>query len=312
MTDPQQPPLALRLALGLHPAGYRAEHGAELTAIFAESTADAGRLGVLREALDLAGHAVRRRTGLGSDRKAGQVAAQAAPLAAAVAGAGAAAGSLLQWTLSGFPFTSPGGPTLEVAELWTVFAYQALGLAVLVAVWAGRWTAARLLALLAPVVATTQVVLMSLEPAGLDGAWAWALTWLGSTLLTSALLLAAPRDLLGRSGPRRRLLLGTVLPAFVPWAVQLLYPYRFAYTNAQSLLWVLVLFAALLLSGGEGFRAPAVAAAVLPAALRALVPLLHPMTPTGVGVLLLLLLAGVVAVTRTVRGRAGATPPTPA
>jgi hypothetical protein len=84
MTE-QYRPRALGWALRFHPAAYRAEHQAELTAIYAEATEDAGSLGRLREALDIAGHGLRQRTGLGSDRTAGQVLAHAAPLTVAVA-----------------------------------------------------------------------------------------------------------------------------------------------------------------------------------------------------------------------------------
>ncbi|MFJ8025664.1 hypothetical protein [Streptomyces sp. NPDC096311] len=68
-----------------HPAGYRAEHEAELTAICTQATRDAGPLGRPREALDVAGHGLRRRTGLGSHRSARQVVGQAAPPTVAVA-----------------------------------------------------------------------------------------------------------------------------------------------------------------------------------------------------------------------------------
>ncbi|MFJ5030621.1 hypothetical protein ACIQB5_21360 [Streptomyces sp. NPDC088560] len=83
MTE-RQPPHALRCP----PAAYRARHGAELTAIYAEATAGAGALGRLREAPDVAGHGLRQRTGPGSDRTTGQVLAQAAPLAVAVVAGG--------------------------------------------------------------------------------------------------------------------------------------------------------------------------------------------------------------------------------
>lgn len=86
-------------------AAYRAEHEAELTAIYAEATQDAAPLGLLREALDVASHGLRRRVCLGSDPRAGQVLAQAAPLAIAVATGSFLAGLL--WLCSLLPASGP-------------------------------------------------------------------------------------------------------------------------------------------------------------------------------------------------------------
>ncbi|MER7687301.1 hypothetical protein [Streptomyces sp. NPDC097610] len=84
MTEPH-PSRVLRWAPRFHPAGYRAEHEAELIAICTRATRDTGPLGRPREALDVAGHGLRRRTGLSSHRTAGQVVGQAAPPTVAVA-----------------------------------------------------------------------------------------------------------------------------------------------------------------------------------------------------------------------------------
>ncbi|QHC23268.1 hypothetical protein [Streptomyces sp. GS7] len=96
---------AVRWALRLHPAAYQAEHEAEFTAIYAEATQGAGSIGRLREVLDVAGHGLRLRTGLGSDRMAGQVLAQTDPLAVAVA-TGNGVASLL-WLVA--PASKPSG-----------------------------------------------------------------------------------------------------------------------------------------------------------------------------------------------------------
>ncbi|WP_328956215.1 hypothetical protein [Kitasatospora purpeofusca] len=82
-------PVAFRAALRLYPARYRRERGDELSAVFADSTAEGGKLATAREVLDLGAYGLRMRTGLTSSSTAGRLLALAAPLVAgAVAGLG--------------------------------------------------------------------------------------------------------------------------------------------------------------------------------------------------------------------------------
>ncbi|WP_380278259.1 hypothetical protein [Kitasatospora purpeofusca] len=84
-------PVAFRAALLLYPARYRRERGDEMSAVFADSTARAGRLATAREAFDLGAYGLRVRTGLTSSSLAGRLLAVAAPLVAgAIAGQGLA------------------------------------------------------------------------------------------------------------------------------------------------------------------------------------------------------------------------------
>jgi len=127
---------ALRWALRLHPAAYRAEHEAELTAIYVQATRDAGPFDRLREALDVAGHGLRRRTGLGSDRTAGEVLAYAAPLAVALATGGAVANLL--WLFAPDVRTLSPSSLPNVLDLADQGLVPLVWLAALAAVGAGR------------------------------------------------------------------------------------------------------------------------------------------------------------------------------
>lgn len=69
----------LKWVLRLYPKGYRHELGPEMAGTYVAATANAGRGEVLREAFDLAGHGLRVRLGLTSDRYAGAVLAAAVP-----------------------------------------------------------------------------------------------------------------------------------------------------------------------------------------------------------------------------------------
>ncbi|WP_395292522.1 hypothetical protein ACF9IK_02190 [Kitasatospora hibisci] len=87
-------PQAGRLLMGLYPAAYRAAHGADIEAVFAETTEGLTRRQVLRERGDLARHALRLRLRIGPTNPAGRVLAGAAPVVVA-AGAGYALHLLL-------------------------------------------------------------------------------------------------------------------------------------------------------------------------------------------------------------------------
>ncbi|MBD9724216.1 hypothetical protein PV755_30565 [Streptomyces caniscabiei] len=306
----QHSSLAFRWALRLHPAAYRAEHEAELTAIYTEATRDAGPLARLREALDVAGHALRRRTGLGSDRMAGQVLAQATPLAVAVAAGSFVAGLL--WLLA------PGGRTVPTSSLPNALSLANTGLTpllwlvALAAVWTGRWTVARALIVAAMVLCLADVLAAAFASSGFYGTPSIAVIRLAVPLLTGAVVLAAPRDLLGPSLPQRRTIMGTaVLAAVLMSGVQLVEmysPYTLGVLSVIGPLWAGVLWAgvlaiALLFGARDRLTVAGVAVAVLPTTLQVTVQL----TPAGGVVLLLVLLSSMVPFLRA-RRRHSSTP----
>ncbi|MER5637185.1 hypothetical protein ABT095_09520 [Kitasatospora sp. NPDC002227] len=197
----------LRIALRLHPAGYRREMAAELATVFADSTAGAGRWATGRELLDLAAHGLRLRLGLGSAGALGRAAGLAAPFAAGTVAAGVA--YTLSWSLwsrdaNGYHLAhslSFGG-TDQYGAIVSV-------LAVLSALF-GRWTAARLLAPVSVLVALWTFVSdeTAYPPLHLT---AYTATNFGPRLLWLLILLAAPRDLLGPRSWRGALQVGAGL-----------------------------------------------------------------------------------------------------
>ncbi|MGW0846016.1 hypothetical protein ACWD26_38950 [Streptomyces sp. NPDC002787] len=309
----QHSSLAFRWALRLHPAAYRAEHEAELTAIYAEATQDAGPLGRLREALDVAGHGLRRRTGLGSDRMAGQVLAQAAPLAVAVATGSFVAGLL--WLFAPGVRTLPASSPPNVLSLANTGLTPLLWLAALTAVWTGRWTLARALVVPAMVLCLADVLLAAFASSGFHGTPSIAVIRLAVPLLTGAVVLAAPRDLLGLS--QRRTIMGTTaLAAVLVSSVQLIetyYPFTLGVLSVTGPLWAGILWAgvlaiALLFGTRNRLTVAGVAVAVLPTTLQVTVQL----TPAGVVVLLLVLLSITVPFLRARRRHFQSTPPSAA
>ncbi|MFE7129905.1 hypothetical protein ACFVIM_03520 [Streptomyces sp. NPDC057638] len=82
--------------LRLYPPGYRAAYGGEIADTYREMTAGLPRRARLREAADLAAHALRVRTGLGPADDLGRFLASAAPFAL-VAAAVVAAIRLTRW-----------------------------------------------------------------------------------------------------------------------------------------------------------------------------------------------------------------------
>ncbi|MEV7687254.1 hypothetical protein ACFW1F_21995 [Streptomyces bungoensis] len=311
MTE-QPPPRALRWALRLHPAAYRTEHGPELTAIYAEATRDAGPLGRLREALDVAAHGLRQRTGLSSDRTAGRVLAQAAPLTVAVATASSVANVL--WLLDPAVRNPNWSSSLpDVLLLADQGLVPLFWLAALTAVWAGRWSAARALVVPATVLRLADLPLLLLAHF-FHATYAVAAVNLIVPLLTGALVLAAPRDLLGSSRPQRAALAGTTALAAALWTVQLA---DIHYTLAGGpgvapTLWVAVFAVALLLSGRDRLPAAALAVALLPVALQKTVWVLNPLSPAGVGAVLVVLLSGAFTLVRARRHRGRVSPPSAA
>ncbi|MFF4732096.1 hypothetical protein ACFY3M_43940 [Streptomyces mirabilis] len=310
MTE-QHPPRPLRWALRFHPAAYRAEHEAELSAIYAEATKEAGPLGRLREALDVAGHGLRRRTGIGSDRTAGQVLAHAAPLTVAVATGGSVANLL--W------FFAPGIRTPRSSSLPGVLFLANQGLmpllwlAALAAVWTGRWSAARALVVPATLLRLADLPLLLLAHL-FTSTYAGAALNLTVPLLTGAVVLAAPRDLLGPSQPQRAAIAGTTALAVALW-VALLVSVYYPLTGGPLIthtFWAGAFAVALLFSRRDRLLAAGLSVALLPIALQMTASLLYPLSPAGVGALLVVLLSSAVSLLRARRRRAQVTPPSAA
>ncbi|GAB2746680.1 hypothetical protein [Kitasatospora kifunensis] len=204
--------LGLKLALLLHPAAYRREHGEELASVFADTTADAGRWTAAREAVDLAGHGMRLRIGLGSDRLPAQLAAQAAPFAVVAAMAGGLASEADFWVKS----QQRGELSIALRMYFGTFNLNVLfhegglllSLVAAVAAVFGRWTTARLSGLVGLLLTLTNVVMMLPEsPTWAEGQWARLVAretvLYGPQVLWVLILLAAPRDLLGPATRRR-------------------------------------------------------------------------------------------------------------
>ncbi|GAA5022982.1 hypothetical protein [Kitasatospora paranensis] len=203
----------LRLALRLHPVEYRRERGEEIAAVFADTTADAGRWATARELFDLAGHGVRARLGLRSSGTLARLAAMVAPFAAA-----AAAGvSLMDLYMLARDWLRHGDMALWVPSAapyyyayWINRGSEALFLAAAGAAVLGRWTVARLLG---PFAVPLALVAWSLQNYGYlahhPTVWIRELVGLfvqvGPQALWVLILLIAPPDLLGPAVRRRGL-----------------------------------------------------------------------------------------------------------
>ncbi|MFF2786346.1 hypothetical protein ACFVT6_06200 [Streptomyces sp. NPDC058049] len=120
----------------LYPAAFRREFGDEVADAYREATRGASRRARILEAVDVAGHALRLRLGLGSAGRAGQLLAAVAPFAVIAVGAAS-----MSWarmcaavvTISGEFGFGDVFPQLMAAHLVSVLgAFLAL---------AGRWTA---------------------------------------------------------------------------------------------------------------------------------------------------------------------------
>lgn len=75
--------------LKLYPAAYRREFGDEIADAYHQATAGAGRPTRMREAVDVVGHALRMRLGLGSAGRAGRLIAAVAPFGVVAVGVNA-------------------------------------------------------------------------------------------------------------------------------------------------------------------------------------------------------------------------------
>jgi hypothetical protein len=187
-----------------------------------------------------------------------------------------------------------------------------LWLAALAAVWAGRWTVARALVVSAMVLCLADVLLAAFASSGFHGTPSIAVIRLAVPLLTGAVVLAAPRDLLGPSLPQRRTIMGTTaLAAVLVSGVQLVdmyYPFTLGVLSVIGPLWAGVLAIALLFGTRNRLTVAGVAVAVLPTTLQVTVQL----TPAGVVVLLLVLLSSTVPFLRARRRHFQSTPPSAA
>ncbi|UWE13278.1 hypothetical protein [Actinacidiphila bryophytorum] len=293
---------ALRWALRFLPADYRAEHGAELAAIHDQATRGAGRAGRLREALDIAAFGLRRRTGLGSDRAAGRIMAQAAPLAVALA----LGGSVVN-LLSLFAPDVRHLPADSLPNVWVLadqFAAPLLWSAVLAAVWTGRWSAARAMVVPATLLRLCDVPLLALSHSGVHGYRTGMVLNVVVPLLTAAVVLAAPRDLLGSSAAQRTALAAATALALVVWGAQFTSSFHYVPPGGPRIthtLWAGVLAVALLCAGRGRPVAAGLAVAVLPLAVQSTVPLLYPLSPAGEGALIAVLAAAAAQLLRTRR-----------
>ena len=195
----------LRAALRLYPAEYRRERGDELAAVFADTTADAGRAATAREVFDLGVYGLRLRTGLTSTGVPGRALAVAAPFAVGAATGPAAWAALATWH---------DGLSDESA-VWLVWRLTTvLPLISLAALLFGSWKPARRLAL--PAVLAVPLIALaggSLLAGGPDFGMALRASLFAlPSALWSLTVPAAPADLLGRVTARHRLVaLGAVL-----------------------------------------------------------------------------------------------------
>jgi hypothetical protein len=297
----------LRLVLRLHPAAYRREWGEEIAAVFADTTAGAGRLAAARELLDLAGHGLRSRLGLGSAGRPARLAALAAPFAVGAAAGftglelfGTALRDLIHgypihWLLQAFSFDARyplyslgrlGGTS--AALLFLVAALAALG---------GRWSLTRALMPVALLLTLAGNVLTFWRERGSPLLLVVALCGLCSPqLLWTSVVLAAPRDLLGPTRRRRAVALLAGLLVGGPLMCQLLLgtpvvSLRFALDPESTAAAVAAAEVALIAAAALALRwnRPGLAAAAvagLPFGLPWQVCLLHRPSPSSLAMLL--------------------------
>ncbi|MDD9382778.1 hypothetical protein M8Z33_40300 [Streptomyces sp. ZAF1911] len=279
--------------LRLYPAAYRREFGDEIAEAYREATREAGTTARVREGVDVLGHALRMRLGLGSGGRAGQLLAALAPFALVAVGA-----SALSWVgvmrnalfVAGLDAVGPGFLALVAAYLVTLFGvFLAL---------AGRWSAGSwtVLAGLVALLAASTVRL------GVGGVGISVLST-GPMLLLALVAVACPPDL--RAAPRLRT--RAAVAAVLAWtlvlvAAVLVVPLTYPLTQLR---FVVPVAAGLLLAGRHAFArlrtAPAVLLAGLPFVYFGLMP--GTLLPLGTAGLLVLLLVTAVAV--SVRRRRG-------
>ncbi|MEU5460802.1 hypothetical protein ACH4KU_07085 [Streptomyces althioticus] len=128
----------IEAVLRLYPQRYRLEAGDEIVAAYRESVDGVRAVDRLREAADIAGHALRMRLGVTSSSTVGQLLAAAAPQVAGVAAAYCGL-HLSRWYVAAS--LSPAFPPLD-PDSWTVRLFASAVVAVgAVTALTGRWRA---------------------------------------------------------------------------------------------------------------------------------------------------------------------------
>ncbi|MGE7388004.1 hypothetical protein ACQKM2_21265 [Streptomyces sp. NPDC004126] len=192
--------------LKLYPARFRREFGDEIATAYHEATRGAGRAARAREALDVTGHALRMRLGLGSAGRRGRLLAAVAPFATAAVGA-----SALWWTGLMVPGATASWLPMELTLPFLLLAVthfvMVLGAAMALA---GRWSAGTW-TVLAGCAATALTDVIRL------GGWEGALLLRSPLFLAALVALLCPADL--RPQPRVRTAAG--LGAVALWATLL-------------------------------------------------------------------------------------------
>ncbi|GAA2227042.1 MULTISPECIES: hypothetical protein [Kitasatospora] len=181
-------PLPARLPLrALYPAKYRAAHGDEITAVFAEVVQDAELGTGLREWAALAAHALRLRTRLSSADPVGRIAAGAAPFVLAGGAGLSAVHLLLGFIHPDFPY-GWGNPVRAAAGLLQTGPW----LLALLCAGLGRWSAARALVVVGTL--GRLAIVLAFHHVHSGPAWAQYHGLLGFWTTLGALLLVAPPD----------------------------------------------------------------------------------------------------------------------
>lgn len=248
--------------LKLYPAAYRREFGDEIADAYHAATNGAAGPARMREAVDVLGHALRMRLGLGSAGRSGRLLAALAPFAVVVLGV-----SAMPWSRLGVSALLRGG--VRLADVGPLVLMAGAGLAMVLGAvlaltgrWAaGTWTACAGIA----AIFTSQVVRPGLGPG-------FAVLSSGPLLLLALVAVLCPPDLrparsLGTAGVSATAA-GAVALTVAPAALQLPYP-------LGSLYFALPVAGGLILAGRQAFArlrtAPAVLLAGLPFVLLGLV-----------------------------------------
>lgn len=200
--------------LRLYPAGFRRAFGSEIAEAYQEATEGAGPRARLREAADVASHALRLRLGIGSAYPGGRLFASAAPFGLAATAAYAAfnlIGNAGDWYVM-----RTAGTDGSAAPLLTLMngCYLLTLIGAVVAL-AGRHLPGVLCAV-AGTVGSSASFLYPIWPTPTDLRWE-VVGFLLTPILIAALPLACPPDL----RPARRVRSGAGVFAVAVWAVLL-------------------------------------------------------------------------------------------
>ncbi|MFF3497060.1 hypothetical protein ACFYWS_37675 [Streptomyces sp. NPDC002795] len=195
--------------LRLYPVSFRRDFGDEIAESYGEATEGAGRRARLREAADIAAHALRLRLGIGSSRPAGRFFAAVAPFGLAATGAYAAFNlveSAADWYVIGAEGVGALATVMNGCYLLTL-----IGAVVALAGWYR-------FGLLCSIVGAVGSSGAFLHMTGMPAHARWDLVgFLVVPVLVAALPLLCPPDL--RPAPRVRRTAGVL--ALVVWAVLL-------------------------------------------------------------------------------------------